>query len=62
MDPMTQHQWGGDSPFEYPDHINWDHEFDAIPAHHMLDKSVKKFANRPAVQFMGKTIKYRQLG
>jgi long-chain acyl-CoA synthetase len=45
----------------YPDGIRWDLEIEAAPAQRILDDAAAKWPQRPALEFMGKRLTYREL-
>jgi long-chain acyl-CoA synthetase len=46
----------------YPSGVLWDAEIVPGPVQKILDDSVAKWPDRPAIEFMGKPITYRDLG
>ena len=46
----------------YPPGVRWDAEIVPGPVQGILDDAVAKWPNRPAIDFMGKRIAYRDLG
>jgi len=46
----------------YPANIPWDQHFESKPLYHNLDQAVQRFADRPALDFLGKQYTYRELG
>src|SRR5580765_4290368 len=46
----------------YPDGMRWDLAIEPAPVQKILDDTVAKWPDRPAVEFMGKRISYRELG
>ncbi len=46
----------------YPSHISWDHPLTPKPLYSFLDESVRKFPDRPAVDFMGRKFSYAEIG
>ncbi len=46
----------------YPQHVDWNETFTAMPVPALLDRAVVKHARRPAAQFLGTTITYGELG
>jgi len=46
----------------YPAGMRWDIEIEAAPLQKILDDAVAKWPDRPAVEFMGKRLSYRELG
>jgi long-chain acyl-CoA synthetase len=46
----------------YPAGMRWDIEIEAAPLQKILDDAVAKWLDRPAVEFMGRRLSYRELG
>jgi long-chain acyl-CoA synthetase len=46
----------------YPAGVHWDIEIIPGPVHKILDDAVAKYPDRPAIDFMGRRITYRELG
>jgi long-chain acyl-CoA synthetase len=46
----------------YPDGVRWDISLAPMPVQKILDETVAKWPDRPAVEFMGKQLSYRELG
>lgn len=46
----------------YPEAVKWDMPLTPRPLNSLLDQSIEKFGNRPAITFFGKTMTYRELG
>lgn len=46
----------------YPTGVHWDTEIVPMPVQRILDDAVAKWPDRPAVEFMGKRLTYRELG
>ena len=46
----------------YPPGVLWDAEIVPRPVQSILDDAVAKWPDRPAINFMGKRIAYRDLG
>jgi long-chain acyl-CoA synthetase len=46
----------------YPAGVLWEAEIKPIPMADMLKNAVEEFADRPAIDFMGKRLNYRELG
>ena len=46
----------------YPDHVNWDAEIPEGPLFAILDESVRRFPDNEAMDFLGKTYSYAELG
>jgi len=55
---MSGQPWIG----SYPAGVRWDAEIVPGPVHKILDDTVAKWPDHPAIDFMGKRISYRQLG
>ena len=55
---MTQaHPWIK----SYPEGVRWDIEIEPEPVQKILDDAAAKWPERPALDFMGKRISYREL-
>jgi len=46
----------------YPEGVVWRQTFEPQPLYTLLDKAVARFGNRPATNFLGKTMTYAELG
>ena len=46
----------------YPAGVRWDKEIIPAPLQTILDNTVAKWPDRPAIDFMGKRLSYRELG
>ncbi len=46
----------------YPDGVRWDAEIAPMPVQQILGDAVARFPQRPAIDFMGKRLTYRELG
>ena len=46
----------------YPAGVRWDAEIVAMPVQKILDDTIAKWPDRPAIEFMGKHLSYRELG
>lgn len=46
----------------YPAGVRWDGDIAPVPVQSILEASVAKWPDRPAVEFMGKRLSYRDLG
>ena len=46
----------------YPDGINWAAPLPEMPLYALLDAAVSRFPNNPAIDFLGRTFTYRDLG
>jgi len=53
-----QHPWIK----SYPEGVRWDAELPVMPVQQVLDHAVRRWPERPALEFMGRTITYRELG
>lgn len=53
-----------DAPWleSYPAGVRWDIEIDPAPVQRILDDTVAKWPGRPALEFMGRRLTYRELG
>lgn len=54
---MTQHPWIK----SYPPGVHWDAELPIMPVPQLLDDAARKWADLPALEFMGKQTSYREL-
>jgi long-chain acyl-CoA synthetase len=45
----------------YPKGVRWDAKLPTMPLQEILEESAKKWADKPAVEFMGRRITYREL-
>lgn len=45
----------------YPESLRWDIELETGPVNELLDQSVLRFADNPAIDFLGHKISYREL-
>lgn len=54
---MTQFPWIK----SYPPGVHWDAELPVMPVPQLLDEAARKWADLPALEFMGKRITYREL-
>ncbi len=61
---MTTAQQANEYPWlkSYPPNIKWDVAIPPRPLFHILDESVAKFPDRPALDFLDRTYTYRDLG
>src|SRR4029077_12011936 len=57
-DPMANHPWLR----SYPAGVEWTSPVAVAPIPQILDDAVAKWADRPAIDFMGRKIAYRELG
>ncbi|CAN5423049.1 long-chain fatty acid--CoA ligase [soil metagenome] len=55
---MADHPWIK----SYPEGMRWDAELPLMPVQQLLDDAVAQWPERPAIEFMGKTIAYREFG
>ncbi|NRF65931.1 long-chain fatty acid--CoA ligase [Aquincola sp. S2] len=46
----------------YPQGVRWDLDIEPMPLQRVLDASVARWPEQPALQFMGRRISYRELG
>ena len=46
----------------YPAGVRWDKDITPTPLQTILDNTVAKWPDRPAIDFMGKRLSYRELG
>ena len=46
----------------YPAGVRWDRDITPVPLQTILDNTVAKWPDRPAIDFMGKHLSYRELG
>jgi long-chain acyl-CoA synthetase len=46
----------------YPAGVRWDAELPLMPVQQMLDDAVARWPDRPALDFMGRVLSYRELG
>ena len=46
----------------YPPGVRWDINITPTPVQKILDDTIAKWPDRPAVEFMGKSLSYRELG
>jgi long-chain acyl-CoA synthetase len=46
----------------YPDGVRWDAELPLKPVQQLLDDAVRRWADRPAIEFMGRVIGYAEFG
>ncbi|HEV8212142.1 MAG TPA: long-chain fatty acid--CoA ligase [Vicinamibacterales bacterium] len=46
----------------YPDGMRWDLDIQPTPVQHILERAVATWPERPALDFMGRRITYRELG
>lgn len=55
---MSNHPWLK----SYPPGVRWDLAIDSQPVQRILDDSATRWPDRPALEFMGRRISYRELG
>ena len=55
---MADHPWIK----SYPKGVRWDAELPLMPVQQLLDDAVRKWPENPAIEFMGRTLSYRELG
>ena len=55
---MAEHPWIK----SYPKGVRWDAELPLMPVQNLLDDAVRRWPDHPAVEFMGRTLSYRELG
>ena len=55
---MADHPWIK----SYPKGVLWDAELPLMPVQQLLDDAVRKWPENPAIEFMGRTLSYRELG
>jgi long-chain acyl-CoA synthetase len=59
MEPhLTDHRWIKN----YPEGVHWNAELPLMPVQQLLDDAVKRWPDHPAIEFMGRTLSYRELG
>jgi long-chain acyl-CoA synthetase len=46
----------------YPDGVRWDAELPLMPVQQLLDDAVRRWPENPALEFMGRTLTYREFG
>jgi long-chain acyl-CoA synthetase len=46
----------------YPKGVRWDAELPLMPVQQLLDDAVKRWPDNPAIEFMGRTLTYREFG
>jgi len=46
----------------YPKGVRWDAELPLMPVQQLLDDAVRRWPDNPAIEFMGRTLSYRELG
>ena len=55
---MADHPWIK----SYPKGVRWDAELPLMPVQNLLDDAVRRWPEHPAIEFMGRTLSYRELG
>ena len=55
---MADHPWIK----SYPKGVHWDAELPLMPVQQLLDDAVKRWPDNPAIEFMGRTLTYREFG
>lgn len=55
---MADHPWIK----SYPDGVRWDAELPLMPVQQLLDEAVRRWPDKPAIEFMGRTLAYREFG
>lgn len=55
---MAVHPWIK----SYPKGVHWDAELPLMPVQQLLDDAVKRWPDNPALEFMGRTLTYREFG
>lgn len=55
---MADHPWIK----SYPKGVHWDAELPLMPVQNLLDDAVRRWPENPAIEFMGRTLSYRELG
>ncbi|MEP7295869.1 MAG: long-chain fatty acid--CoA ligase [Burkholderiales bacterium] len=55
---MAEHPWIK----SYPEGVRWDAELPLMPVQQLLDDAVRRWPENPAIEFMGRTLTYRELG
>ena len=55
---MAEHPWIK----SYPKGVRWDAELPLMPVQQLLDDAVKRWPDNPAIEFMGRTLTYREFG
>ena len=55
---MAEHPWIRN----YPDGVRWDAALPLMPVQKLLDDAVRRWPTNPAIEFMGRTLDYRELG
>ena len=55
---VAEHPWLK----SYPDGVRWDAELPMLPVQQLLDDAVARWPDHPALEFMGRTLSYREFG
>jgi long-chain acyl-CoA synthetase len=55
---VTDHPWIK----SYPAGVRWDAELPLVPVQQLLDDAVRRWPDHPAIEFMGRTLTYREFG
>ena len=55
---MADHPWIK----SYPAGVHWDAELPLMPVQQLLDDAVQRWPDNPALEFMGRTLNYREFG
>ena len=55
---MAEHPWIK----SYPDGVRWDAPLATLPVQQLLDDAVARWPDHPALEFMGRTLSYREFG
>jgi long-chain acyl-CoA synthetase len=55
---MAEHPWIK----SYPEGVRWDAPLARMPVQQLLDDAVARWPDRPAIDFMGRVLSYRELG
>ncbi len=59
MEPhLIDHRWIEN----YPEGVHWDAELPLMPVQQLLDDAVERWPDHPAIEFMGRTLSYREFG
>lgn len=55
---LAEHPWIS----SYPTGVRWDAELPLMPVQQFLDDAVKRWPDKPALEFLGRVMSYRELG
>ena len=55
---MAEHSWIK----SYPDGVHWDAPLPTMPVQQLLDDAVARWPDKPALEFMGRVLSYREFG